>query len=126
MARHLIDSDILISFLRGIPTIVPLINDICRENVPAISSLSYFEVWVGVRPHEEDTVLNFLSSLHILPVDEKIAGEAGNYVRAYRKKGFTLGSMDTLIAATAKIHNLILLTSNVRDFPMTDIQRRFL
>ncbi len=126
MARYLIDSDVLISCLRGKPLVVALIEDICKEEVPAISSLSYFEVWVGVRPQEEEAVFNFLSSLWILPVDQFVAKEAGNYVRTYRKRGVTLSSMDTLIAATAKIHDLILTTSNIRDFPMTDIKKRSL
>lgn len=126
MPRHLIDSDIIISCLRGKTTALTLIEDICREEVPAISSLSYFEIWVGVRPHEEEAVFNFLSSLWNLPVDEPIAKQAAEYVRAYRKRGITLSSMDTLIAATARVHNLVLVTSNTRDFPMSDIQKRSL
>jgi predicted nucleic acid-binding protein len=126
MPRHLIDSDILISCLRGKAENLAFIEDICREEVPAISSLTYFEIWVGVRPHEEEAVSNFLSSLWILSVDQPIAKQAADYVRVYRKKGITLSSMDTLIAATAKVHNLILLTSNTRDFPMSDIQKRSL
>jgi predicted nucleic acid-binding protein len=126
MPRHLIDSDILISCLRGKPTALTLIEDICREEVPAISSLSYFEIWVGVRPREEEAVFSFLSSLWSLPVDEPIAKQAAEYVRTYRKRGITLSSIDTLIAATARVHNLILVTSNTRDFPMSDIQKQFL
>lgn len=126
MARHLLDSDILIYCLRGKPSVLTLLEDICKAEVPAISSLSYFEVWAGVRPQEEEAVFNFLSSLRILPIDQIVAEEAGNYVRAYRKRGVTLSSMDTLIAATARVHGLILVTSNTRDFPMTDIQKRSL
>ncbi len=124
MARYLLDSDVLIACLRGKPSVLTFVGEICKHEVPAISSLSYFEVWAGVRPQEEEAVFNFLSSLRILPVEQLIAEEAGNYVRAYRKRGLTLSSMDTLIAATAKIHDLILVTSNVRDFPMTDVQKR--
>ncbi len=120
------DSDILISCLRGKAENLALIEDICREEVPAISSLSCFEIWVGVRPREEEAVSNFLSSLWILSVDQPIAKQAAEYARVYRKRGITLSSMDTLIAATAKVHDLILVTSNTRDFPMPDIQKRSL
>lgn len=126
MARYLIDSDLLISYLRGRPTALNLVKEICKEGVPAISSLSYFEIWVGVRPHEEMAVLNFISSLWIMSADQFVAKEAGNYVRAFRKQGVTLSSMDALIAATAKVNDLILVTSNTRHFPMTDIQKRSL
>jgi predicted nucleic acid-binding protein len=124
MARHLIDSDVLIFCLRGKPSVLAFVEDICNEEVPAISSLSYFEVWVGVRPHEEEVVFDFLSSFLILPIDPPVAKQAGDYVKAYRKRGVSLSSMDTLIAATAKVHTLILVTTNIRDFPMTDIQKR--
>lgn len=83
-----------------------------------------FEVWAGVRPPEEEAVLQFLSSLEILPVNARVAREAGDYVRARRKKGVTLGSIDTLIAATAKVHGLILVSSNIRDFPMADVEKQ--
>ncbi|MHB8483686.1 MAG: PIN domain-containing protein [Nitrospiria bacterium] len=124
MAKHLIDSDVLISFLRGKLPALSLMKDLSQDEVPAISSISYYEIWVGVRPEEEKFVLTFLSSLQILPIDQSIAQEAGNYVRDYRRKGITLSSMDTLIAATAKINKLTLITSNIRDFPMKDILKQ--
>jgi len=124
VARHLLDSDVLISSLRGTLGVLAFVEDLFRDEVPAISALSYFEVWVGVRPKEESAILGFLSSLTILPVDERVAEAAGSYVRSYRKKGMTLGSIDALIAATAKVNELVLVTSNTRDFPMPDIQKR--
>ena len=123
MARHLLDSDVLISTLRGKSSALTFFEDLFKEEVPAISALSYFEVWVGVRPHEEETVLHFLSSFQVLSVDTPVAKEAGSYLRAYRRRGVTLSSIDTLIAATAKVYSLILVTSNIRDFPMSDIQK---
>jgi len=126
MARHLLDSDILIYCLRGKASVLILLEDICKTEVPAISSLSYFEICAGVHPPEEETVLNFLTSLRILPIDQMVAEEAGNYVRDFRKRGITLSSIDTLIAATAKLHGLTLVTANTRDFPMTDVQKRSL
>lgn len=122
MARHLLDSDVLIFALRGRPGTVAFVQDLLREEVPAISALSYFEVWTGVRPHEEESVRAFLSSLDVVPVTGEIAHQAGEYSRAFRKRGITLGVMDNLIAATAKVHHLSLVTGNIRDFPMTDIQ----
>lgn len=123
MARHLLDSDVLISCLRGRKPALDTVKRISSAEVPAISALSYFEVWAGVRPIEEEPVAEFLSSLDLLPVDAEVARTAGEYVRVYRKKGVTLGAVDALIAATARVHRLCLITSNTRDFPMPEIEK---
>ncbi|MBM3215133.1 type II toxin-antitoxin system VapC family toxin [Candidatus Poribacteria bacterium] len=38
-----------------------------------------------------------------------------------RRQGITLGQVDVLIAATARAHDLMLVTYNRSDFPMPDI-----
>ena len=58
--------------------------------------------------------LDDLSSLYgdrVLPVDGRVADEWGR-LRAVR----TLPVLDTLLAATARVHDLTLVTRNERDF----------
>lgn len=126
MSSHLIDSDILISYLRGKESAVSLMGELCRDGIPSVSSLSYFEIWAGVRPHEKRSVFRLFSSLEILSVDSSVAEHAGAYFNYYRSTRITLGRIDALIAATAKCHDLILVTMNVKDFPMEDIRKQFL
>lgn len=40
----------------------------------------------------------------------------GEMVNEVKRSGYTVGLMDTMIAATAKRHNLIVATRNVDDF----------
>ncbi|MGH7108321.1 MAG: type II toxin-antitoxin system VapC family toxin [Acetobacteraceae bacterium] len=55
----------------------------------------------------------------ILPVDLEIA-DAWGLLRAQRDAiGRPMGAMDCLIAATAQVHGLTLVTRNVRDFEGT-------
>jgi predicted nucleic acid-binding protein len=39
----------------------------------------------------------------------------------YKSKGVNLGTPDTVIAATAYVHNYPLLTNNTKDYPMPEL-----
>lgn len=52
----------------------------------------------------------------ILPVSVQIADEWGKVIARCEARGRALGAMDGLIAATASVHGLTLVTRNIRDF----------
>ena len=52
----------------------------------------------------------------ILKVDESIAKKWGQITGEAKSKGICIPSNDALIAATAIIHNLMVVTENVKDF----------
>lgn len=54
----------------------------------------------------------------ILAVEERIADTWGKIMVKSRKGGRRMAAMDALIAATALVHNLKLVTRNVSDFAM--------
>ena len=126
MARHLLDTDILIWVLRGKPQAIDFLRDLLKQEVPAISSLAIYETWAGALPSEEPTISSFLSAFEIVPVNEAIAKKAAEYYREFRIKGITLSSTDALVAGTAFNEDLILVTQNRRHFPMSDIDIRSL
>jgi predicted nucleic acid-binding protein len=126
VARHLLDSDVLIWILRGKTSAVQFVSELQKDEVPAISTISIYEIWTGSKAHEEALISEFLSSLTVLPVSIDIAKAAAGYYKEFRSKGITLTNADTMIAATAHVHGLILVTQNQRDFPMNDIQKRSL
>jgi predicted nucleic acid-binding protein len=120
------DSDILIWILRGKEEAVAFVRNLVKDEIPGISALAFYEVWAGARPSEEETISTFLSSFEVFSVDEATGKEGARYRRTFRNQRITLSMADALIAATARIHSLILVTQNIRDFPMTDIQKRSL
>jgi predicted nucleic acid-binding protein len=124
MARHLLDTDVLIWILRSKREAVAFVHDLLKEEVPAISAIAFYEVWAGARPAEERVILKFLTSFELVPVDQDVARQGAQYHRTFRSKGITLSMADALIAACARNHDLILVTQNARDFPMTDIKKR--
>jgi predicted nucleic acid-binding protein len=126
MARHLLDTDVLIWVLRGKTQAVSFLQNLLRNEIPAISTLSLYEIWAGARPQEESAIASFLEAFHLVPVHSSIAKQGSEYYRKFRTKGMTLSSTDALIAASAFIEGLILVTQNRRHFPMTDIELRSL
>jgi predicted nucleic acid-binding protein len=126
MPRHLLDSDILIWVLRGKKEAVDFVRNLLKEEIPAISALAFYEIWAGARAHEEGAISEFLSEFVVLAVDQDIAKQGARYYAAFRKKGMALSVTDALIAGTARARDLVLVTLNVRHFPMKDVEKRSL
>ena len=61
------------------------------------------------------------SKLGVLRVDQPVAEIAGDYRQQFNHKTTRIYLLDCLIAATAKLYNLTLVTRNTNDYPMTDI-----
>ena len=51
-----------------------------------------------------------------------VAKEAGRYSYEFVRRGTHLSTTDTLIAATAIAEDATLITANIKDFPMEEIQ----
>lgn len=69
---------------------------------PRAAAFALFEKWV--------------SKSVVLPVDETIARRAGEMRALLGLRGQVRSQADMLIAATAQVHALTLVTRNVRDF----------
>lgn len=112
----LVDSDVLIDFLRGLPEARNFVLNLPRE--AAISAITVAELHVGVREGKERAALQgMLDSFRILPLDAEIAQRGGLWRRDFgRSHG--VGLNDALIAATAAFHALSLATLNLKHYPM--------
>jgi predicted nucleic acid-binding protein len=58
----------------------------------------------------------FLCLFTILPMDEAVLFEAVIVMRELRRSGQSIGAADSIIAATARLYGLPLVTDNVRHF----------
>ena len=114
--RLLLDTDVLIDFLRGQPQAVQLLEDTdCEFHVSAVSVA---ELYVGVRDGREREVLDQLMGLlRTIEISTEIARQAGLWRREYGKSHGT-GILDALIAACADALQIPLATLNVKHFPM--------
>ncbi len=119
----LIDTSILIDFLRGHADAGKLLERERSADVLHASEITRLEILAGMRPAEEDATRALLSTLVWHPLDVEIAEEAGSLGRRWLPSHHTIDSADLAIAATAIRTGTELLTRNVRHFPMfADLQ----
>jgi predicted nucleic acid-binding protein len=55
-------------------------------------------------------------------ITPEIARLAGDLKNSWAARGRTFSLLDMMIAATAMVHDLILVTANVKDFPMPELR----
>ena len=79
------------------------------ERLPAGNRRKLLDDWL-----RDELPLRFES--RILSVDETVADEWGRLVARCEGRGRPLAAMDGLIAATAEVHSLTLVTRNTTDF----------
>ncbi len=117
--RLLIDTDVLIEYLRGRDRAVEYLEGLHADLYVSVVSIA--ELFAGVRGEEEEASLKqFLLTFTVLPVTQKVAQLGGLYRREYRASHST-GIADALIAATAEDSGAGLVSFNRRHFPMVEI-----
>lgn len=114
----LVDSDVLIAHLRGVPSARDWLVGARSRGPLAISAVTVAEITGGVRDGEERAVHTLLAALTTQPVTDAIARRAGALRREFGRSHSGIGLGDYLIAATAMELGHELATLNVRHFPM--------
>lgn len=114
--RVLLDTDVLVDFLRGNEKAVAFVMDHSDQII--LSSIVVVELYAGVRGKEEQSRLDDLADLFpVVPVTAEIAKAGGLYMRNY-SKSHGIGLADAILAATAQVEQAELKTLNVRHYPM--------
>jgi predicted nucleic acid-binding protein len=112
--NHLFDSTILIAHLRGDERATALLED----GEPFASVVSRAEIEGGMRTGERRAVARLFDALVLLPVTDSVARSAGAMLRTFRRSHPGIDIADYLIAATADVGGLGLVTLNIKHFPM--------
>ena len=122
MKTYLLDSDILIDFFKRKQESVSLVEELGRRGDLTISILSVTELRAGWTEDEASIYLQRLYDIaDITPLTQEIAELAGSYKQSYAKKGITLSTIDMLIAATTIIQAYCLVTRNIKDYPLHEL-----
>lgn len=111
------DSDVLIDFLSGSGPSAARVNQELARGVLHTTVISRFELLTGARtPQQERRLLEFLSAMRVLPLDEAAADRAASIRRGLDRGGDAIPMADCLTAGIVLCHGGELLTRNRRHF----------
>ena len=119
---YLIDTDVMVDFFKHKDPAKGVIEKLSQDATLALSTLTITELRSGWTRKEADFLLPHLYALcAVVPVSKEIAEQAGKWRQEYKSKGVSLGTPDTVIAATAYLNNYPLLTNNTKHYPMPEL-----
>src|SRR5713226_6338432 len=122
MTDHLLDSDAVIHLLRGTPACVAFVEGLRTQgDMLCTSDVVIAKVFSGQHPEHRAVARRLLGSFSFLPTRPAAAELAGEWRYRYRRQGIQISTTDALIAATAFIYQVDVVTGNVKDYPMPEI-----
>jgi predicted nucleic acid-binding protein len=112
----ILDTDILIDFLRGEVFAVNLFKSMAEYI--NFSAITVSEIYCGIKSLEEEkTVEKLFSVFPVIPVSSETAKMAGRLVKTYGPS-HALEIPDAIIAATCMVSGMQLYTLNIKHYPM--------
>jgi len=119
----LLDSSVLIDVLRlRIDRSEYLAGLIRTRKKLATTAINLAEVYAGVRGSEASKLTELIQKLEVFAITPELGRRGGLLKNEWARRGRTIALDDALIAAVAIEYSLPLLTDNVRDFPMPELQ----
>lgn len=124
--RFLLDTNICSSYLKGEQTVWN--RFVQHSGGLATSVVCAGELWTWVKRGKASTksqqaVADFYTLIEIIDVDLEIALSFGELRATMMDQGTPMPDMDCLIAATALVHDLTLVTHNTMDFANVGLLR---
>ncbi|MGH8885693.1 MAG: PIN domain-containing protein [Egibacteraceae bacterium] len=117
----LLDSTVLIDYLRGRPVATRVQRLRRIDDVPATTGINVEEVVRGLESGELDAAQRLFDGLEVISIGARDGWLAGSWRRQFAAQGVTLWQADCLIAAVASRVGARLATGNPKDFPMPEI-----
>lgn len=125
---YILDTDVIIDFLRNKEPGYSLLSKLLNEKL-YISVITWIEILYGIKKVKAGTKRSnqFTSFLEDLDIEIiSINGEVGNLFvdlkLSLENKGRKLADFDLLIASSAKVYDLILVTKNIKHFERTGVE----
>jgi predicted nucleic acid-binding protein len=118
------DTNILVDLIREANPAFLYMQKISGK--PFVSALTVAELYSGVHnQREKSKAEKLIRFFTVLPVTAELAAHGG-YLRSLYYKSHGMDVVDAVIAATAELHSLQLVTMNTKHFPMfPDLKRPY-
>ena len=120
--EFLLDTNVILEAFWGKQPTAKLVKNWIKQGKIAISAISVGEILSKASKEEKEKLNLLVRRFGVLPVDEVVAGIAGEYRRQFSRKKKKVYLLDCFIAATAKLYNLTLVTRNIKDYQMNDVK----
>jgi hypothetical protein len=122
LADILLDSDVIIAWLRGSEPVAGAIMNLLESGHTLLwTPVSIAEIFAGARKTESARIGTLFLILETLSISETIGKEAGRYLQKY-SKSHSLELGDALIGASASMAGLSLWTLNKKHYPMPEVR----
>ncbi len=123
MTTYFLDTTALIEFSkRREPAYSQILAWMDNGDSLAVCAISVAEFSAGLSPKEAGEWEEFITALRYWPIRVAEAMRAGQDRSTFARVGTTITVTDALIAAVAREHQAVLVTNNLKDYPMPDVQ----
>lgn len=110
------DTGLLVRYLRGRKAAVQLLRGLSKRDRLCVATITRLELMAGAHPSEHFGTQKLLSRFATLELDRRVADRAGELVYLGRKANRPILVPDAILAATALVHTMSLVTLNRKDF----------
>ena len=118
-SEFILDTGIILRYLRKNRRAADLLDYLEAIGEITVSAITYMEIFIKCRPHEEEATLLFFDRVPPISVSQEVAKKAASLINKYPMVfggDNTRGFPDALIAATAWQRGSALVTLNTRHF----------
>ena len=123
MTRYLLDTTALIDFSKGRePACFQIQGWIDGGDELGVCAINVAELFAGLPPQQRTQWEQFLAALALWDITRQAAVQAGTWRYDFARKGVALTTTDTLVAAVAKEQQAVIVTNNLKDYPMPAVQ----
>ncbi len=123
MTRYLLDTTALIDFSNGRePARSQIQRWIDGGDELGVCAINVAEFFAGLPPKERAQWEQFLAALQLWEISREMAIQAGTWRYDFARQGTSLTTADTLVAAVAQEQEAVIVTNNLKDYPMPGVR----
>lgn len=116
------DTNVVINFLAGKEPDRSFMESVLNKSSLFTSPIVIGEYMSKCSSGEETFFKDFIDLGKVISIDSEIGFIAGNYRQQFLQKRKEIFLLDCFLAATCRLHDLTLVTNDLKDYPMKDIK----